>query len=151
MSSGSMNYVGKMVEKAYFIGAADLIAAAARTNMIPVTLIPMYTHTAKVRARTYAGRLQIDEKALRHPNDEEPGMEGNPSTNTQPEANILSRTTQPTLLAAELSSMAVSIGVLAGKVDAESWEFMNILRTNLKAAAEQAMILENNLEVPHAR
>lgn len=51
-------------------------------------------------------------------------------------------------LAADLEGLAVSLGVLAGKVPAEEWEFLKIFRANLRAAAERVAALETNLEVP---
>lgn len=53
-------------------------------------------------------------------------------------------------IAADLEGLAVSLGVLAGKVSPEEWEFLKMFRTNLRAAAERVAALENALEVPHA-
>mgnify|MGYP006998874041 CR=1 FL=1 len=151
MTTESMNYVRKLAEKAFYTGAANLIAAEVRTGITPPLLIPLFVSTARDKARNYAQRLQINEKALHRTTGEEPEVEESSSTKTQPERTTSLQTMQHTPLAAELSGMAVSIGVLAGKVDAESWEFLNILRSNLKAAAEMASNLESNLEVPRAR
>ena len=52
-------------------------------------------------------------------------------------------------LAADLEGLAVSVGVLAGRVSAEDWEFLKMLRANLRAVAERVAALENGLEVPH--
>ena len=43
----------------------------------------------------------------------------------------------------------MSLGVLAGNVSSEQWEFLKMFRTNLRAAAERVAALENSLEVPH--
>ena len=51
-------------------------------------------------------------------------------------------------LAADLEGLAVSLGILAGKVPAEEWEFLKIFRTNLCAVAERVAALENSLEAP---
>ncbi len=61
------------------------------------------------------------------------------------------RSTQLPPLAADLEGLAVSLGVLAGNVSSEQWEFLKIFRANLRAAAERVAALENNLEVPHER
>ena len=53
-------------------------------------------------------------------------------------------------LAADLEGLAVSLGVLAGNVSSEQWEFLKIFRANLRAAAERVAALETNLEVPRA-
>ena len=52
-------------------------------------------------------------------------------------------------LASDLEGLAVSVGVLAGRVSAEDWEFLKMLRANLRAIAERVAALENGLEVPH--
>lgn len=52
-------------------------------------------------------------------------------------------------LASDLEGLAVSVGVLAGRVSAEDWEFLKMLRANLRATAERVAALENGLEVPH--
>lgn len=78
MSNEAMDYVKELVEHAYFIGAAGLIAAAVRTGQIPVMLTPMYAHTAKVRARTYVCRLKVNEKALRWPTAKGPKTKSRP-------------------------------------------------------------------------
>lgn len=51
-------------------------------------------------------------------------------------------------LAADLEGLAVSLGVLAGNVSSEQWEFLKVFRANLCAAAERADAMENALEVP---
>lgn len=58
--------------------------------------------------------------------------------------------TQLPPIAADLEGLAVSLGVLAGKVSPEEWEFLKIFRANLRAAAERVAALETSLEVPHA-
>ena len=54
-------------------------------------------------------------------------------------------------LAADLEGLAVSVGVLAGRVSAEDWEFLKMLRANLRAVSERVAVLENSLEVPHVQ
>lgn len=54
-------------------------------------------------------------------------------------------------LAADLEGLAVSVGVLAGRVSAEDWEFLKMLRANLRAVSERVAALENSLEVPHVQ
>ena len=147
MSNEAMDYVKELVEHAHFIGAAGLIAAAVRTGQIPVMLAPMYAHTAKVRARTYVCRLKVNEKALRCANSEK--AQNEESTKILQDVPITpGACAQPAPLAADLEGLAISLGVLAGKVPAEEWEFLKIFRTNLRAVAERVAALENSLEAP---
>lgn len=52
-------------------------------------------------------------------------------------------------LSADLEGLAVSLGVLAGRVSPEQWEFLKIFRANLRAA-ERVAALESNMETPRA-
>ena len=101
-----------------------------------------------MQAEEYANRLQIDEKALRCANSERAeGEEG--SANLRAVSTTPGTSSQLTPLAADLEGLAVSLGVLAGNVSSEQWEFLKMFRTNLRAAAERVAALENSLEVPH--
>lgn len=51
-------------------------------------------------------------------------------------------------LAADIHGLASSIGVLAGKVAVDEWEYLSILRRNLRAAADQVAERERWLEMP---
>ena len=144
MNNESMNYVRKLVEIAYRTGAANLIAAARQTGQIP----PFPFMSSKMQAEEYANQLQIDEKALRCWNSERAeGEEG--SANLRAVPTTPGACAQLTPLAADLEGLAVSLGVLAGNVSSEQWEFLKMFRTNLRAAAERVAALENSLEVPH--
>lgn len=94
-------------------------------------------------------QLQGNEKALRCANSER--AQGEEQANdlrdvpTTPDAPA-----QLPSIAADLEGLAVSLGVLAGKVPSEEWEFLKIFRANLRAAAERVAALESNLEVSHA-
>lgn len=145
MSNESINYVRKLVEIAYRMGAANLIAAAGQTRQIP----PLAFMSSKLQAEEYANQLRIDEKALRCGNNGRPEKEES-SNNLQVVLTTPRASTQLPPLAADLEGLAVSIGILAGKVPAEEWEFLKLLRSNLRAAAERVAALENSLEVPHA-
>lgn len=147
MSNDAMDYVKELVDHAYFIGAADLIAAAVRTGQIPVMLAPMYAHAAKVWARTYVCRLKVDEKALHRTTGER--AQNEESTKILQDVPITpGNSAQLPPIAADLEGLAVSLGILAGKVPAEEWEFLKIFRTNLRAVAERVAALENSLEAP---
>ncbi len=98
---------------------------------------------------SYIWRRQGNEKALRCGNSGR--AEGEESTtNLQDISTTPGASAQLPPLAADLEGLAVSLGILAGKVPAEEWEFLKIFRANLRAAAERAAALENSLEVPHA-
>lgn len=56
--------------------------------------------------------------------------------------------TELTPLAADIHGLASSIDVLAGKVPSEEWEYLSILRRNLRAAAEQVAERERWLGMP---
>lgn len=144
MSNENINYVRKLVEMAYRVGATNLIAVARQTGQIP----PFPFMSSKMQAEEYANRLQIDEKALRCANSERAeGEEG--SANLRAVSTTPGTSSQLTPLAADLEGLAVSLGVLAGNVSSEQWEFLKMFRTNLRAAAERVAALENSLEVPH--
>lgn len=53
-------------------------------------------------------------------------------------------------LASDLEGLAVSLGILAGNVSSEQWEFLKMFRANLRATAERVAALETNLEAPRA-
>lgn len=144
MSNENINYVRKLVEMAYRVGATNLIAVARQTGQIP----PFPFMSSKMQAEEYANRLQIDEKALRCGNSERAeGEEG--SANLRAVSTTPGTYAQLPPLAADLEGLAVSLGVLAGNVSSEQWEFLKMFRTNLRAAAERVAALENSLEVPH--
>ncbi len=95
-----------------------------------------------------AQRHQVNEKALRCGNSERAkGEEGSGNLRAVPTTPDACAQLSP--LAADLEGLAVSLGVLAGKVSPEEWEFLKMFRTNLRAAAERVAALENSLEVPH--
>lgn len=144
MSSESMNYVRKLVEIAYRMGAANLIAAAGQTRQIP----PLAFMSSKMQAAEYANQLRIDEKALRCANSEKAKNEES-SNNLHAVPTTPGASAQLPSLAADLEGLAVSLGVLAGKVPPEEWEFLKIFRANLRAAAERVAALENHAEAPH--
>lgn len=90
----------------------------------------------------------INEKALRCANSEKAKIEES-SNNLQDVLTTPGASAQLPPLAADLEGLAVSLGILAGKVPAEEWEFLKIFRANLRAAAERVAALESNLETPH--
>lgn len=145
MSNENINYVRKLVEMAYRVGATNLIAVARQTGQIP----PFPFMSSKMQAEEYANRLQIDEKALRCANSERAEGEGETTANLRVVSTTPGTSSQLTPLAADLEGLAVSLGVLAGNVSSEQWEFLKMFRTNLRAAAERVAALENSLEVPH--
>lgn len=98
---------------------------------------------------SYIWRHQGNEKALRCRNSGR--AEGEESTtNLRCISITLGASTQLPPLAADLEGLAVSLGVLAGNVSSEQWEFLKIFRANLRAAAERVAALETNLEAPRA-
>ena len=147
MTNESINYVRKLAERAFYTGAVNLIAAEVRTGITSPLLIPLFVRTARNKARNYAQRLQINEKALHCANSEEPENEER-TNNLHAVPTTQDASAQLPPLAADLEGLAVSLGILAGKVPAEEWEFLKIFRANLRAAAERVAALENNLEVP---
>lgn len=96
----------------------------------------------------YTRRLQCNEKALRCANSERAkGEEGSGNLRAVPTMPGTSAQLPP--LAADLEGLAVFLGILAGNVSSEQWEFLKLFRANLRAAAERVAALETNLEVPH--
>ena len=91
-------------------------------------------------------KLEDIKKAPHRANGEEPEHEGTSYMVKNKDTSTISRrSTQLPPLAADLEGLAVSLGVLAGNVSPEQWEFLKIFRANLRAAAERVAALENNL------
>lgn len=90
----------------------------------------------------------LNEKAPRRTTGERPEREESTS-NLQAVPTTPGAPAQLPPLSADLEGLAVSVGVLAGRVSAEDWEFLKILRANLRAVAERVAALENCAEVPH--
>lgn len=150
MSNESMNYIRKLAGEAYLHGAASVFEWLEENGTIRPGSVLNFVAITAIPAAKYAKRLVIDKKALRCANSERArGEEGF--------GNLLAETTTPDAssqlppLAADLEGLAVSLGVLAGRVSAEQWEFLRIFRANLRSAAERVAALENSLEVPHER
>lgn len=87
------------------------------------------------------------EKAL-HRTTGERAQNEEASSNLQAVPTTPGNSAQHPPIAADLEGLAVSLGILAGKVPAEEWEFLEIFRTNLRAVAERVAALENSLEAP---
>lgn len=149
MSNKSMNYVRKLACEAYLYGAASVFEWLEEAGVIPQGSAPNYVAITAIPADRYAKRLVIDEKALRCANSERPQSE-EATRNLQDVPTTPGASVQLPPLAADLEGLAVSLGILAGKVPAEEWEFLKIFRANLRAAAERVAAMENGLEVPHA-
>ena len=92
----------------------------------------------------------MSEKAPRRTTGER-GQHDEANGNLHPSLITANDCAQLPPLAADLEGLAVSVGVLAGRVSAEDWEFLKMLRANLRAAAERVAALENSLEVPHVQ
>lgn len=92
----------------------------------------------------------LNEKAPRRTNSGGPKREDSAS-NLQAVSITPKVCVQLPPLASDLEGLAVSVGVLAGRVSAEDWEFLKMLRANLRATAERVAALENGLEVPHVQ
>ena len=90
-------------------------------------------------------KLEDIKKAPHRPIGEEPEREGTSSTSHKGKAIMPDSSAQLPPLTADLEGLAVSLGVLAGNVSPEQWEFLKIFRANLRAAAERVAELENNL------
>lgn len=90
------------------------------------------------------------EKAPRRTTGERPQNEER-AINLHPSLTTPKACAQLPPLAADLEGLAVSVGVLAGRVSAEDWEFLKMLRANLRAVSERVAVLENSLEVPHVQ
>ena len=146
----SMTYIRGEIEEAYYRGALAVFEEAMKRDpVILSTCLSPFKLAARADAKVYAQSLELNEKALRCANSEEPKNEE--STNNLHTVPITpGDSAQLPPLAADLEGLAVSIGVLAGKVNAEEWEFLKVLRSNIQSAAEQAAELENNLEIPSA-
>lgn len=52
------------------------------------------------------------------------------------------------MLSQDLRSCAISLGVLAGQVTEEQWSFLRMLQDNLRAHADEASAMEENLTPP---
>lgn len=148
MSSESMNYVRKLAGEAYLHGASNVFAQLEDADIIRKGSARAFIAITVPLAASYARKLVINEKALHRANGEEPKHEEG-TTNLQKSPTTPRKSVQLPPLAADLEGLAVSLGVLAGKVPAEEWEFLKIFRANLRAAAERVTALENSLEVPH--
>lgn len=150
MSSESVNYVRGLIRKAYYSGAWDMSMKLVLTDNITYGLAQRFLKEMKAEADAYAKELTINKKALRCANSERAREE-------EGFGNLLAESTTPGAcaqlppLAADLEGLAVSLGVLAGSVSAEQWEFLRIFRANLRSAAERVAVLENSLEVPHGQ
>lgn len=89
-------------------------------------------------------KLEGIKRAPHRANGEEPKPEER-SAILQKSSTTPGASAQLPPLAADLEGLAVSLGVLAGNVSPEQWEFLKIFRANLRAAAERVAALENNL------
>ncbi|PWL61178.1 MAG: hypothetical protein DBY37_07160 [Desulfovibrionaceae bacterium] len=149
MNSESMNYVRDLLKKAYYSGAWDMSQELVLTDNITYELAQRLREAMKAEAARHAEEITIDEKALRCWNSERAEGEGETTGNLRAVPTTPGTYAQLTPLAADLEGLAVSLGVLAGNVSSEQWEFLKMFRTNLRAAAERVAALENSLEVPH--
>lgn len=149
MNSESMNYVRDLLKKAYYSGAWDMSQELVLTDNITYELAQRLREAMKAEAARHAEEITIDEKALRCWNSERAEREGETTGNLRAVPTTPGTYAQLTPLAADLEGLAVSLGVLAGNVSSEQWEFLKMFRTNLRAAAERVAALENSLEVPH--
>ena len=149
MNSESMNYVRDLPKKNYYSGAWDMLNALFLAGNITFKTTQRFLAGLEERAAHYAEEITIDEKALRCGNSERAEGEGETTANLRAEPTTPGACTQLTPLAADLEGLAVSLGVLAGNVSSEQWEFLKIFRANLRSAAERVAALENSLEVPH--
>lgn len=148
MNTKNANYIRELVENAYFAGAKGLLLSAARAELITPSSLQFYMDAIRTAAKVYARELRLNEKAPRCANSGGPKREDSAS-NLQAVPTTPGAPAQLPPLSADLEGLAVSVGVLAGRVSAEDWEFLKILRTNLRAVAERVAALENGLEVPH--
>lgn len=148
MNSESMNYVRDLLKKAYYSGAWDMSQELVLTDNITYELAQRLREAMKAEAARHAKEITIDEKALRCANSERAkGEEGSGNLRAVPTTPGTCAQLSP--LAADLEGLAVSLGVLAGNVSSEQWEFLKVFRANLRTAAERVAALENTLEVPH--
>lgn len=148
MSNESMNYVRGLIRKAYYSGAWDMARASVLKGGLPHRLMQQLLKAMEAEAARHAEETAIDENALRCWNSGRHQGEGE-SSNLRPVPTTPGASAQLPPLAADLEGLAVSLGVLAGNVSSEQWEFLKIFRANLRSAAERVAALENSLEVPH--
>ena len=148
MSNESMRYVRGEIRKAYYSGAWDFAQKLVITDTITSELAQAFLDVMKREAARHAKEIIIDQKALRCGNSGRAKTEES-TTNLQGIPTTPGTSAQLPPLAADLEGLAVSLGVLAGNVSSEQWEFLKIFRANLRAAAERVAALETNLEVPH--
>lgn len=148
MSNESINYIRKLAGEAYLHGAASVFEWLEENGTIRPGSVPNFVAITAIPAAKYAKRLVIDKKALRCANSEKAQNE-DATRNLQPVPTTPGASAQLPPIAADLEGLAVSLGVLAGKVPAEEWEFLKIFRANLRAAANRVAALENHAEVPH--
>lgn len=149
MSNESMGYVRGEIRKAYYSGAWDFAQKLVITDTVTSELAQAFLDVMKREAARHARETIIDQKALRCGNSGR--AEGEESTtNLQDMSTTPGVSAQLPPLAADLEGLAVSLGILAGNVSSEQWEFLKIFRANLRAAAERVAALETNLEVPRA-
>ena len=146
MNSESINYVRDLLKKAYYSGAWDMSQELVLTDNITYELAQRLREAMKAEAARHAKEITIDEKALRCANSER--AEGEVTANLHAVPTTPGTCAQLPPLAADLEGLADSLGVLAGNVSSEQWEFLKIFRANLRAAAEQSAALERNLEIP---
>lgn len=148
MNNGSMNSLKELVERAYYDGALETYRAAV-CHMQNFPSLEQYQTLTSLNAEVYALRVCDNEKAPRCTTNERAESE-EATRNLQDVPTTPDASAQLPPLAADVEGLAVSLGILAGKVPAEEWEFLKIFRSNLRAAAERVAALENSLEVPHA-
>ena len=148
MSNESMNYVRSEIREAYSSGAWGIIRALLDAGVIPLRIALAAKAEAEESAARYAEETPVNEKALRCWNSERPQSE-EATRNLRDVPTTPGASAQLPPLAADLEGLAVSLGVLAGNISSEQWEFLKIFRANLRAAAERVAALETNLEIPH--
>lgn len=148
MSNESMNYVRSEIGAAYHSGAWNIIRTLLDAGVIPLRIALAAKAVAEGSAARYAEETPVNEKAPRCTTSERAKTEES-TTNLQDISTTPRASAQLPPLAADLEGLAVSLGVLAGNVSSEQWEFLKIFRANLRAVAERVAALETNLEVPH--
>lgn len=148
MNTENANYIRELVENAYFAGAEGAVQSAMCAGLLTPSSTQTYMNAARTKAKIYAQGLRLNEKAPRCANSGGPKREDSAS-NLQAVPTTPGAPAQLPPLSADLEGLAVSVGVLAGRVSAEDWEFLKMLRANLRAAAERVAALENCAEVPH--
>ena len=122
MSSENMNHIKELVKQAYYDGSIETYRATI-CHMQGYPSLEQYQTLTALTADVYALRVCDNEKAPRCGNSERAQSEeatcSLPAEPTTPDASA-----QLPPLAADLEGLAVSIGILAGKVPAEEWEFL---------------------------